>query len=83
MAENPKSEARTAALRRLREAHAEEYNTYLGEEMGARGIEWTPRLTDEQKAAKQVADLLSQYPELKAQFVEPEKVAVPSHAHGD
>lgn len=65
---NPKSEARSAAARRLRDAHAEEYNGYLGEEMAARGIEWTPRLTDEQKAAKQVSDLLTQYPGLAATF---------------
>lgn len=56
--------ASRAADKRLREAHLDEYNKYKSEEAKARGIEWSPRLTDEQKAEKQYADLIAKYPHL-------------------
>lgn len=60
-------EAYSAAQTRLREENRDAYNRIMAEEMQARGIDWAPRLTEEEKAAKQVADLLAQYPSLREQ----------------
>lgn len=60
-------EAYSAAQTRLREENRDAYNRIMAEEMRARGIDWAPRLTEEEKAAKQVADLLAQYPSLREQ----------------
>lgn len=38
-----------AATSRLRDAHREEFNTLMGEETGKVGIEWSPRLSAEDK----------------------------------
>ena len=58
------SEARTAAIGRLREAHREEFNALMVEEAASRGVKWTPRLTDEEKAEKALRELLEANPEL-------------------
>jgi hypothetical protein len=56
--------AYSAAETRLRENHAEEFRTLVTEEATARGVEYVFRLTEEEKAAKQLADLLAKYPGL-------------------
>lgn len=58
------SEARTAAIGRLREAHREEFNALMVEEAEKRGVKWTPRLTEEEKAEKALRELLAAHPEL-------------------
>lgn len=58
------NEATRAADKRLREAHPDEWAKYKFEETKARGLDWTPRLTEEQKAEKQIADLLAKFPHL-------------------
>lgn len=52
-----RSAARSAALSALRKNHAEEYNDLLAKEMEERGIDWSPRLTPEQKAKAEIARL--------------------------
>lgn len=53
-----------AASKRLKEAHTEEWNTYMTEEATARGEQWAPKQTPEQKAAADFERLLAQYPHL-------------------
>ena len=65
-------EAYSAAQTRLREEFKSDYNRIMAEEMRKRGIDWSPRLTEEEKAAKQVADLLAQFPSLREQVAAPE-----------
>lgn len=52
-----RSAARSAALSALRKNHAEEYNGLLAKEMEERGIDWSPRLTPEQKAKAEIQRL--------------------------
>jgi hypothetical protein len=73
LASNPRNRNKIegwTADKRLRAAHSEEWNRYMTEEAKSQGIEWTPRLTDEEKARKQYEDLLAKYPHL-AQRDEP------------
>lgn len=52
-----KAEARTAAEKRLREAHADEMRRYMIEEHEARGLEYKPRLSKEEKAREDILRL--------------------------
>lgn len=65
------SAARSAAATRLRDAHLDEYNQFVVEEATARGLEWKPRPTAEQKAAADLAALLEAHPHLREQFTAP------------
>lgn len=56
-----RSAARSAALSVLRKNHAEEYNDLLAKEMDERGIDWSPRLTPEQKAKAEIQRLSEQF----------------------
>lgn len=73
-AKNPqdlaKREARAAATKRLIEAHSDEYRTLMDEEHKARGVEYKPRLTDEERARQQVLDLFAKHPTLKDDLAE-------------
>lgn len=60
-----KRDARRAAERALREAHAEEFRALLEAEHEARGVEYRPRLSEEEKAEQTVKDLLAQFPQIK------------------
>lgn len=57
-----------AATKRLREAHRDEFNQFMQAEAKTLGIEWSPKPTDEQKAATQLAALLADYPGLREQM---------------
>lgn len=57
--------ARSAAARRLREAHPEEYRNLMVEEHEARGVKYTPRLTAEERASVEVQRLLREFPDLR------------------
>lgn len=70
--ESVKNRARTKAGQRLREAHLDEWNALFKEELAAVGIEWEPPLTEEQKAQKQLDELLSKHPNLRNQVVQNE-----------
>lgn len=53
------------ATQTLRENHRDEFNTLYSEAAGALGVEWSPRLTEEEKARQQFDELLAQYPNLR------------------
>ncbi len=72
------SEARGQAMKRLMENHADEFNKFMVEEAAARSEKWAPRPGPADKAAKQIAVLLEQYPELAKQYgVREENDAIP------
>ena len=54
--------AYTAANRKVREAHHEEFIQFQIEECKARGLDWKPRETPEQRAAAEFDRLLKDYP---------------------
>jgi|KBSMisStaDraftv2_1062788.scaffolds.fasta_scaffold33168_2 hypothetical protein len=54
--------AYTAAGRRLRDAHHDEFIQYQIEECEKRGLNWRPRETPEQRAASEFDRLLREYP---------------------
>lgn len=64
-AADDKVAARSAAARRLREEYADRYRELMIEEHEKRGVEYQPRLTDEEKAERTVKDLLARYPNLR------------------
>lgn len=53
-----------AASKRLKEEHQAEWNKYMSEEATARGQEWKPKMTKEQKAEEDFKRLLAQNPHL-------------------
>lgn len=48
--------ARNAADRRLREAHPNDWRTFMQEEFAQRGLEWTPRPSKEERERKAAAE---------------------------
>lgn len=56
-----------AASKRLKTAHSDEWDKYMVEEAKARGQEWQPKASPEQKATAEFERLLSQYPHLAEQ----------------
>lgn len=60
-----RSAARSAAASRLREAHRDEYDGYLVEEMRERGVDWQPQPTPEEKAKADLEKIYEQYPHLR------------------
>jgi hypothetical protein len=56
-----KSQARTAAEKRLREAHADEFHGYMEQEYKQVGLTYERRLTPAEKAAAQVAALVAEF----------------------
>lgn len=67
---NPgRTKAYSAAIKRLREAHRDEFERYLADECAARGVEYKRRLSAEEKAEKTIETLLSEHPELRERFV--------------
>jgi hypothetical protein len=63
-----KSEAFSAAGKRLRETNREQYVRFVAEEMKARGIEWAPKPTAAEKAAAEAKALLEAHPEIAAEL---------------
>lgn len=57
-----------AATTRLRDAHRDEFNRLMKAEAEALGVEWSPRLSAEEKAEKDLIALLAQHPTLAAQY---------------
>lgn len=60
-----KAQARAAAEQKLRAAHQNEFWSLYQAECEARGVEFTRRLTAEEKAAAQLEKLLAEFPHLK------------------
>lgn len=53
------------ASQRLREEHRDEFNTLREEAAKELGVEWSPRLTPEQRAEAEFDDLIEAYPHLR------------------
>lgn len=61
------------AMKRLREAHREEFNTFMAEEAKTLGVDWKPRPTEAEKAAAELDALLAAHPELRERLAPAEK----------
>jgi hypothetical protein len=59
-------EAYGRATSRVRENHRDEFNDYMVEECKARGITWTPPLSAQAKAQRDLDDLIAKNPELES-----------------
>lgn len=58
-------EAYGAATTRLREARREEFDSLYVQEAQARGVDYKPKPTAEQKAEAELAELLEKFPHLR------------------
>lgn len=58
------SKAYTSAQKDLREAHQDEFNGYYQARAAEQGIDWTPRLSKEDKALAEIEKLLTDNPSL-------------------
>lgn len=73
MADTEKTEAqlKTAAygkaVARLKEKYQEDFRALVKEEMAKVGVEWSPRLSDEEKAARDIEAIYAKFPGLKSQ----------------
>lgn len=70
-----KSRARGRAEARLRDAHRDELFGYIQEEMTKEGVNWQPRLTEEERAERQIEDLLNRHPSLREKYDTPGEYA--------
>jgi hypothetical protein len=59
-------EAYSAAEKRLREENKDRFNALVQEEATARGVTYQRRLTEDEKAEKQLQELLAAHPGLAA-----------------
>ena len=62
------SQARSAAQKRLQEAHPEEYRRYMNEEHELRGLTYRPRLNEDEKARRDIDRILAAHPELADEY---------------
>lgn len=58
---NPRNAAYSAAEKRLRETFSEEFQDYLQQECDKRGIDYKPRLSEEQKATRAIAEAVAKF----------------------
>lgn len=63
-------EAYGKAMSRLRDARQEEFNKYRTEEAKLRGLDWSPKPTEAEKAREQLALILRDYPHLADEFTQ-------------
>lgn len=63
------AKADQVAARHLRQKYAEEFNRVKQEYAASEGVEWSPRLTGAEKARAEVARLLRDNPEVRAELV--------------
>ena len=56
-----KAEARTAAEKRLRDLHPDEFRRLMVEEHAERGVEYTPRLTAKERAEREIERLAREH----------------------
>lgn len=62
-----KRAAYSAAEQRLREKYADEFKALVNEEAATRGVTYTFRKTEEERAREKYAELLAQFPDLAQQ----------------
>lgn len=60
-----RSAAYSEAIAALRDKHREEFNVLLQASYASRGIQWTPRPTESQKALATIRELLTQFPSIR------------------
>lgn len=60
-----RSAAYSEAIASLRERHRDEFNALLQASMSKRGIEWTPKPTESQRALATIRELLTQFPSIR------------------
>lgn len=63
------AKADAAAAKHLRETYSEEFNKIKAQYAKDHGIDWSPRLTGVEKARAEVARLLRENPEVRAELV--------------
>lgn len=63
-----KNRLRNEAEREVVNNHRDEYHQIAEAKFKEHGIEFTRRLTDEEKAAEKIREMLRQFPELRGQF---------------
>lgn len=63
-----KNRLRNEAEREVLNNHRDELNTITEAKFKAVGLPYTRRLTDREKAAKKIEDLLNEHPELREQY---------------
>lgn len=71
------SKAYTAATSRLRREHQDEFDKYRTEESDRLGVKWAARTKPRDAARQQVADLLSEFPELRDEMLADGSVTEP------
>ncbi len=65
--------AYTTATQELRKAHRDEFNDLYQKYAAEAGVEWSPRLTPEQKAEQEFDRLVTEYPHLAERFAQQEQ----------
>lgn len=65
--EQRKARAYNRAFRALREEFAKEWQAHLAQEYKTEGLEYTPRLSPEDKARQQITALLEEFPDLRGE----------------
>lgn len=63
-----KNRLRNEAEREVLNKHRDELNTITEAKFVEQGLNYTRRLTDREKAAKKIEDLLNEHPELREQY---------------
>lgn len=63
-----KNRLRNEAEREVLNNHRDELNTITEAKFVEQGLNYTRRLTDKEKAAKKIEDLLNEHPELREQY---------------
>lgn len=58
------------ATQDLRDAHRDDFNEFYAKRAAELGVDWSPRLTPEQKAAQEIAALLNKFPGLALEVIE-------------
>ena len=66
--EQKRSKAYNRAVKRLRDAHTEDWERFVAQEYAAEGLRYQPRLTPEQKAQHTIEELLSEFPDLRGKI---------------
>lgn len=56
------------ATSRLRQDHRDDFDKLMSEEAQNLGVEYTPRLTPEERAKKELEEILEQFPSLRDQI---------------
>lgn len=67
--ENLRRQAYSAATTRFRNENRPAFDKILAEEMRERGIDWSPKPTEAERARAQVLDIFAAHPEIKDELL--------------